>query len=96
MATGVMALGQLQNKILCTFPKRLTAECVEIIETRCECDEMVAGKLTGFGREVNATIGEKDLGLANTSGIDDDLTRGRVARVVFKADAEIKTIQWDP
>src|SRR5262249_6861550 len=57
---------------------------------------MVAGELTHLAGEMHAAIGKQDFGFADAAGIEDDLARRRIARMVFVADAEIKVTKRHP
>ena len=58
--------------------------------------EMVAGELADLARETDRAVGNQDLGLADTAGVEKELTRGGIARRVLVAKAEIEPIEWDP
>ena len=51
--------------------------------------EVVAGELPDLAGETDAAIGEQDLGLADATGVKEELTGRRVARRVLVAEAEL-------
>ena len=57
---------------------------------------MIAGELTHLAGEMDPTIGEQNLGLADATGIEDDLAGRGVARVVLIGDAEIEIAERHP
>ena len=58
--------------------------------------KVVAGELAHLAREMHAAIGEQDFGLADATGIEDDLARCRIAGVVLVGDAEIEIAERHP
>ena len=54
---------------------------------------MIAGQLPHLAGEMHPAIGQQDFGFADAAGIEDDLTRRGIARVVFIADAEVEDRQ---
>src|SRR5882762_1189712 len=57
---------------------------------------MVSGELTHFAGEVYPAIGQQNLGLADAARIKDDLTRGRIAGVIFIPDAKVEIAERKP
>src|SRR5207247_6674050 len=61
-----------------------------------EGQKVIASELPDLAGETDAAIGEQELGLADPAGVEEELTRGGVARRVLVAEAEVKTTEWDP
>src|SRR5690349_8860157 len=57
---------------------------------------MVAGELADLAREADGAISQQDLRLADAAGVEQDLARGREARRVFMAEAEIEPAERNP
>jgi hypothetical protein len=56
----------------------------------------IASKLPDLAGETDAAVGEQDFSLADAAGVEEQLTRGGVARRVLVASAEVKPTEWDP
>jgi hypothetical protein len=78
------------------FPEDAVAELHQPVEIAGQRDEMVARQLPHLRGEGDPAIGQQDLGLADPAGIEDDLPRGREARVVLVAHAEIRVAERNP
>ena len=59
-------------------------------------EEVIASKLPDLAGETDAAIGEQDLSLADAAGVEEELTRGGIARRALVAEAEVKPTEWDP
>ena len=57
--------------------------------------EVIASKLPDLAGETDAAIGEQDLSLADAAGVEEELTRGGIARRALVAEAEVKPTEWD-
>src|SRR6516165_9949996 len=57
---------------------------------------MIARELADLAGEMNAAIGQENLGLADAAGIENDLAGCGVAGVVFKTHAEIEIAERHP
>jgi hypothetical protein len=86
----------LEPDLLRAFPKRHLAELGQILQPRCDRDEVVAGELAHFAGEMHAAISEQDLSLADPAGIKNDLTRRRIGCMVLVPDFEIHVAERDP
>src|SRR5580704_9432149 len=76
--------GRRKHDILRTRPKHQFAETGQVFVALDHCQEMVAGELAHLAGEPDTAVGEQDLGFTDPAWIQEDLSRRRVARVIFK------------
>src|SRR6202035_879362 len=86
----------LEATLLRAFPEHGLSERRQIFQARGQGDEMIAGELAHLAGEVDAAIGQKDFGLADAAGIEDDLAGRGIAGVVLVRDAEIEIAERHP
>src|SRR5205807_9077098 len=72
------------------------AERRQILKARGQGDEVVAGELAHLAGEMDAAIGQQNLGLADAAGIEDDLAGRGIARMVLVTDAEVEIAERHP
>ena len=65
--------------------RNLTPSGPEVLVALDDRREVVAGQLAGLRGEVDVAVGEQDLGFGDASGLEDDLTRVRIARRVLRS-----------
>jgi hypothetical protein len=70
--------------------------CRQLLNSRDNRQEVVAGELTDFAGDADAAIGEQDLGLADAAGVKEELARRRIARGILVAEAEVEIAERDP
>ena len=58
--------------------------------------EVIASELPDLAGETDAAIGEQDLSLADAARVEEQLTRGGVARRVLVAEAEVQVAERNP
>src|SRR6185312_3389148 len=87
---------QLETDVLRALPQHGLAERRQILQTRGQCDEMIARELAHLARKMHSPVGEQDFGFADATGIEDDLPRRGIAGVVFVSDAEIEIAERHP
>ena len=77
-------------------PKGQPAQLGQVLGSRDDRQEVVAGELPELAGETDAAIGEQDLGLADATGVKEELTGCRVARRVLVAEAEVQVAERNP
>src|SRR3954454_25328722 len=88
--------GPVEHDVLGTLPQRLLAEGAQVLGVLDDGEEVVAGELADDAREQAAAVRQEDLGLAEAAGVEQDLPRRRMARVVLEADADVELAERDP
>src|SRR3954451_16098292 len=88
--------GPVEHDVLGTFPQGLLTEGAQVLVALHDGEEVVAGELADDAREQAAAVRQEDLGLAEAAGVEEDLPRRRVARVVLEADADVELAERDP
>src|SRR5712671_3241245 len=64
------------------------AQLGQVLGSRDDRQEVIAGELPDLAGETDAAIGEQDLGLADATGVKEELTGCRVARRVGPVEAQ--------
>jgi hypothetical protein len=72
------------------------AQLGQVLGSRDDRQEVIAGELPDLAGETDAAIGEQDLGLADATGVKEELTGCRVARRVLVAEAEVQVAERNP
>ena len=80
----------VEDNILGPFPEGHLSERPKVLVPLDHGQEVVAGKLPRLALEMRARIGVQDLGLRDTSRVEQALPRGRVVRRVFEAHPEVE------
>src|SRR6185312_15404616 len=92
----VLPLRRLELYVLRAVPQAQAPEFGQLVEVRRQGDEMVAGELAELAGEMDAAIGEQDLGLADAAGIEDHLARRGVGGMILIPDAELQIAEGYP
>jgi hypothetical protein len=90
------ASNQAKFNRLSALPQGQSAELGQVLDSFYDGQEVVASKLPDLAGETDAAIGEQDLSLADAAGVEEELTRGGIARRALVAEAEVKPTEWDP
>jgi hypothetical protein len=61
-----------------------------VLDSFDDGQEVIASELPDLAGETDTAIGEQDLSLADAAGVEEELTRGGVARRALVAEAEVK------
>ena len=101
---GIAASGQaksadlqlFKHNVLSTFPQCQPAQFGQIFSPLYNGQEVVAGQLPHLAGEAGVAVGQKDLRFTESSRIQNDVTPGRVAGVVFKIYADFKITHGNP
>src|SRR4051812_24833811 len=88
--------GPVEHDVLRALPEGHLAQRAQVLVALDHREEVVPGQLADDAREQAAAVGQEDLGLAEAAGVEEDLARRRVARVVLEADAELELAERDP
>src|SRR6267142_2485045 len=81
---------------LSALPQGQAAELRQVLDSFDDGQEVIASELPDPAGETGTAIGEQDLSLADAAGMEEELTRGGVARRALVAEAEAKPTKWDP
>src|SRR6202011_4316227 len=81
---------------LSALPQGQAAELGQVLDSFYDGQEVIASKLPDLAGETDAAIGEQDFSLADAAGVEEELTRGGIARRALVAEAEVKPTEWDP
>src|ERR1700679_1288418 len=93
---GTHALDRFEQNILGAVPQHELAERTHLIAAFNDRQKMISRELTDLAGETHIAVGEQDLGFADAAGIEDDLTRRRIAGVVLVAQPKIEIAKRDP
>src|SRR5919109_5489566 len=85
-----------EDDVLGALPKGLLAQRAEVVVALDDRQEVVPGKLADDAREQAAAVRQQDLGLAEAAGVEQDLARRGVARVVLEPEAHVELAERDP
>jgi hypothetical protein len=85
-----------KHDVLRAIPEHEFAQGAQIFATIHDGEKMVAGKLADFAGKLHGAVREQNFGLAQSAGIKNDFTRGRMACRIFMGQSEIKAAQRNP
>jgi hypothetical protein len=82
-------LRNLELDILRPLPQHHLTQRHQILVPLHDCEKMVARQLTHFAGELDAAIGEQDLGFGNPTRVQQELARRRITGVVLERQAKV-------
>src|SRR5580700_5550410 len=85
-----------ENDVLRAFPQDELSKRRQLLGALLDGREMVARELAHLACEDGPAVGKQDLGLADAAGIQQKLTRRRVAGVVFVTEVHVEVAERDP
>ncbi len=89
-------LDTLEHYILGAFPEDELSQLSQVFASFGYSQEVVAGQLADDAREARAAVGEEDLRLAVTTGVEEYLAGRRKAGVVLETQPQVEIAQRDP
>src|SRR5204863_1316778 len=90
------ALALREDDLLRALPEKAPSERSQVLVALDDRREVVAGERARLAREADVTVGEQELRLADSAGIEDDLARIGVARGVLGSDPEVEVAHRNP
>src|ERR1700733_10007474 len=93
---GEVSVAGAEDDVLCAFPQHHLAQRDQVLAARFDRQEVVSGKLHHHAGELPRAVRQQDRGLAEAAGIQQDLARPRIARVVLIAEAEFQLAERYP
>ena len=87
---------RLEDDVLRALPQHLAPHRAQLLASGLDGEEVVAGELADLAGKTGRAVWEEDLGLAEATGIEQDLARRGMAGVVLIADAEVVVAQRNP
>src|ERR1700694_2355218 len=85
-----------ESDVLRAFQHDEVADRLQLFGALFDRRKVVARELSDLAREQRRAVREQDLGLADAAGVEQQMSRRRVTRVVLEAEAEIEVAQRDP
>jgi hypothetical protein len=79
-----------------TLPQDATPEFGELLLPRDDRREVVPGELASLACEHGRSVGKEKLHLASAAGVEQELTRRRVAGVVLVREIQAHVTAWNP
>ena len=58
--------------------------------------EMITRQLPHFGRKIDSAVGQQNFGLADSAGVENEVARRGMARMIFVTQAKVVIAQWYP
>src|SRR5262249_3174101 len=95
-AISLSALQRSELNRLSALPQGQTAKLGQLLDSFDDGQEVIASELPNLTGETDAAIGQQDFSLADAAGVDEQLTRGGVARRILVAEIEVKPTERDP
>src|ERR1700740_20143 len=86
----VLQTDSTKYNLLRTRPENFASNFGQAVQLVSDCQEWIAGELSGFAREPDGSVCNQHLRFAHSTGIDNHLSRSWIARRVLKPDIQIE------
>src|SRR5687768_2829404 len=95
-ATEASPLRLAEGDVLGAVPEHPSAQLTQVLVAGDDRGEVIPRECTRLARERDVAVREQELGLADATGVEDQLAGTRVARGVLRPDAHVEVAHRDP